>query len=452
MNGNMEKNTPKQIFTARQKQILSLVRKGLTNVEICKALNISANTVKVHLAKIYKIMDVSNRTEAASLGLSEESNRVKQVPEVKLLVVRREVFDNPQMNMLTFLLTQNLHRYNLFQIQNTSRESRDGDATYQIILTGTQDPKPSLYLSLYNGDMSQIIWVYSQKIDEHSDIEFLSNQIIMHLYRQMLVTAAQTYEKNEKIEPGWWFVGAYVNYKLNCRNRESWDKCECELLTLIQRGVANTFLKFTLVRLYYTAITETWVKSSDYIGKIQELASSSMRDEPYSDYSRLMMALFNIISGNKKEAVAYLLLVTEANPENVWAITLLSQMYLLLGEESKALEVISEYERYFPDLETDPNQIIPTSFIYFLSKKYDECERYAMRLAYIRQETFYPLLFMIVCRSLKEDWTSVKTYKKLLFEYHPDFKITDCTKLLSGVKPERRREIECMIDYAFSKD
>ena len=112
----MENITSKQKFTTRQKQILSLVRKGLTNVEICKALNISANTVKVHLAKIYKIMDVSNRTEAASLGLSDECNTINLVPEIKLLMVRKENFDNPQMNMLMFLLTQNLHRYYLFLV------------------------------------------------------------------------------------------------------------------------------------------------------------------------------------------------------------------------------------------------------------------------------------------------------------------------------------------------
>lgn len=447
----MENSTPKQKFTARQKQILSLVRKGLTNVEICKALNISANTVKVHLAKIYKIMDVSNRTEAASLDVTEECDDAKQIPEIKLLIVKRENFDNPQMNMLTFLLTQNLHRYHLFQIQSASRESRDGNVTYQIVLTGTQDPKPSLYLSLYNGNMTQIIWVYSQKIDEHADIEFLSNQMTMQLYRQMLVTAAQSYEKGKNLEPSWWFVSAYVNYKLNCRNRESWHKCECDLLALLQKGAANTFLKFTLVRLYYMAIMESWVKIQDYIGKIQELATTSMHDEPYSDYSRLMMALLSILVGNKMDAVTYLLLVTEANPENVWAITLLSQMYLLLGEESKALEVINEYERYFPDLENDPNQIIPTSFVYFLSKKYDECEKYAMRAAYIREESFYPLLFVIVCRSLKDDWDSVEKYKNMLYEYHPDFKIANCTKLLNGVKPERRQEIESMIERAFSK-
>lgn len=167
----MENYTSKQEFTARQKQILSLVRKGLTNQEICRVLNISANTVKVHLANIYRIMDVSNRTEAVSLGMPELIN-VKCVPEIKILVIQKENFDNPKMNMFAFLMNQNLQRYNLFQVLNAPMESRDGKITYQVILTGTLDSKPTLYLSLYDGTMTQLLWAYSQKINEHSDIDF----------------------------------------------------------------------------------------------------------------------------------------------------------------------------------------------------------------------------------------------------------------------------------------
>ena len=57
-------------LTQRQKEVFALLRKGLTNQEICKALNISPNTVKVHLAKIYKILEVTNRTEAVSVLIS----------------------------------------------------------------------------------------------------------------------------------------------------------------------------------------------------------------------------------------------------------------------------------------------------------------------------------------------------------------------------------------------
>ena len=70
----LEENTCYEL-TQRQKEVLALLRKGLTNQEICKALNISPNTVKVHLANIYKILEVTNRTEAVSILSSKTSSK-----------------------------------------------------------------------------------------------------------------------------------------------------------------------------------------------------------------------------------------------------------------------------------------------------------------------------------------------------------------------------------------
>ena len=64
-----------KLLTSRQKEILSLLRKGLTNSEICRALNISANTVKVYLANIYKALEVTNRTEAVSTDIQKHRCR-----------------------------------------------------------------------------------------------------------------------------------------------------------------------------------------------------------------------------------------------------------------------------------------------------------------------------------------------------------------------------------------
>ena len=69
----MIENNKLDELSSRQKEILSLLRKGLTNIEICKALNISLNTDKVHLTNIYKILEVSNRTEAVSNEDSTEN-------------------------------------------------------------------------------------------------------------------------------------------------------------------------------------------------------------------------------------------------------------------------------------------------------------------------------------------------------------------------------------------
>lgn len=50
-------------LTKRQKQLLLLVESGLSNEDIANRLDISANTVKVHLWRFYKKLGISSRTQ-----------------------------------------------------------------------------------------------------------------------------------------------------------------------------------------------------------------------------------------------------------------------------------------------------------------------------------------------------------------------------------------------------
>ena len=52
-------------LSARQREILGYVVEGLSNAEIGRRLYLSESTIKQHLRAAYKLLGVSNRTEAA---------------------------------------------------------------------------------------------------------------------------------------------------------------------------------------------------------------------------------------------------------------------------------------------------------------------------------------------------------------------------------------------------
>jgi DNA-binding NarL/FixJ family response regulator len=54
-------------LSARQREILGFVVEGLSNAEIGRRLYLSESTIKQHLRAAYKLLGVSNRTEAANL-------------------------------------------------------------------------------------------------------------------------------------------------------------------------------------------------------------------------------------------------------------------------------------------------------------------------------------------------------------------------------------------------
>lgn len=58
-------------LTGREKEILTLVSKGLTNNEIAKELTISLNTAKAHISSIISKIKAKNRTEAVFLATKQ---------------------------------------------------------------------------------------------------------------------------------------------------------------------------------------------------------------------------------------------------------------------------------------------------------------------------------------------------------------------------------------------
>lgn len=56
-------------LTLREREVLEMMREGLSNKEIAAQLNISAHTVKFHISSILGKLGASSRTEATTIGL-----------------------------------------------------------------------------------------------------------------------------------------------------------------------------------------------------------------------------------------------------------------------------------------------------------------------------------------------------------------------------------------------
>lgn len=59
---------PSEPLTAREREVLELLGRGLSNKLIAKELHISEHTVKFHISSIYTKLGVASRTEAINRG------------------------------------------------------------------------------------------------------------------------------------------------------------------------------------------------------------------------------------------------------------------------------------------------------------------------------------------------------------------------------------------------
>ena len=65
-----ESQNDAEILTPREKEILDILLEGLSNKEICYRLNISPNTLKTHIRRVYRKSGVSTRSELQSKYLT----------------------------------------------------------------------------------------------------------------------------------------------------------------------------------------------------------------------------------------------------------------------------------------------------------------------------------------------------------------------------------------------
>ena len=59
-------------LTARERELLTALANGWTNLQIASRIGISRNTVKYHLKNLYDKLGVSNRAMAVALYMSDD--------------------------------------------------------------------------------------------------------------------------------------------------------------------------------------------------------------------------------------------------------------------------------------------------------------------------------------------------------------------------------------------
>ena len=66
---NVDAVLPGEALTAREREVLELLSRGLPNKLIARRLKITEHTVKFHVSSIYAILGASSRTDAVSRGV-----------------------------------------------------------------------------------------------------------------------------------------------------------------------------------------------------------------------------------------------------------------------------------------------------------------------------------------------------------------------------------------------
>jgi len=439
----------RQELTSRQKDILSLLRKGLTNTEISKTLGISANTVKVHLANIYKILEVTNRTEAVSTQ-NESAIKIDDLKKDLIIVFNKEndFAATPKAQELYLSVVESFHQYHIFRIIDFPE--KDLVPGFVISVSATRDNEEVLFISIRQGNSRELLWTTSIKVNS-DDILLLAQKTSMLLFRSLvLATAKMKYTPSSSI-PYWWYASMYCNVKLENRCKESFDISKKMLTPLATGNEYNEQATYMLSMAYYIAFLEGWGDMQTNSLALGELARKAMYNAPYSVYSKVIMAFYNTTIGNKAEAIAYLQQTIEETPLFITARIHLIQIYLLTGEEERALKLIDECECLIPETANKASVTHARSLILFLQGRYSECKNIAKQVLLYTPNAMAVRLIMIACCYKMGQKAECETQIKKLYENHPSFSQNDIEQLLAGVAPQKKAFIMESLQEIFKK-
>ena len=361
-------------LTARQREILELAAKGLTNPEIAELLDISPGTVKVHMAAVYRILDVTNRTEAAVAlqkqqappeqpHLSQEHGSIAVLPFDVMSEDQGEVHFAD--GLVEELITR-LSRWRWFPViarqssfayrgkaNDLMQVGRELGATYLVegsvrrsgeklrVTAQLIDARTNKHLlaESYDGEMKDAFEIQDE----------ISQAIAGVIHPELMRSQARIARAAPPNEIDAWQIAMAGLAEIEQREQEACRKG----IELCSRAIAldsrSLIAAFALTMGHYQQLAFQW--GTDPAASMQavlEHAALCKQIAPDDPYSCLAAGTAYMLQGKVELALDALTEATERNPSSARAWSFLGQLVGMQGDPEKGIEYLERAVRLSP--------------------------------------------------------------------------------------------------------
>lgn len=361
----MTKDDTKAIerLTPRQREILDLVVKGLTNDDIAVALGISAATVRNHLTTVLAALDAANRTEAAARYLATLAHpahvdAVLERPAIAVLPIVA-LDDAPRAATLAGGLTRDLAglfaRSCWFPViaQVSTAGARALGLTSQglgrhlgarFIVDGAlrlHGDRCLLDLQIDDAESGHCLW--TERADFPLEDLFarqrdLCASLVAHAYPVLIghVQARLRRGRDSHDLPAWELAHQAMDL---CATRER--GANADAVARLQRAVARdptiVLAHFARGLAAYDAVLNQWGDAGDARDALAEAADRCLALAPHAAEGHYLRARYFQTRGEHLRAVPALEAAIALNPSLAQAHALLAQTLHIAGRSDEAL-------------------------------------------------------------------------------------------------------------------
>jgi len=364
-------------LTPRQREILELLSKGLTNPEISAALGISDNTVRVHVAAILSSLGATNRTEAAFLYRQEfdapSAPVTSRRPAIAVLpVADHEPGDGHDhvADGLTEDLIARLSAWRWFDVIShpSSRRYADADlerirrelgAAYVVTAT-VQRAADRVRVNVHLLDTRSAGTLHASSIDAPMQDVFATQdevcrRIIARLAPELMeaagVDAARSVDSTSVASEamvawrhavrGMWHLNRYA------ADDTAVASAAFDEAVRVDPGCMFAWYGRCLV-LQHLIWEQLSVDPARDIEALRTAAAQCQRLAPDASQSRIAAALASMLSGDRAAAEHHLRAALAANPSSSRALSLLAQCRAMAGHFAECTAALEDALRLNP--------------------------------------------------------------------------------------------------------
>lgn len=454
-------------LTPRKLEIFNLISKGFTNKEISNQLSISANTVKIHVASILKILDVTNRTEAVGIFKTVVENKNHDDSTIMKLKVMQKV-NRPSLAVLPFEVVGNemeLHiisrgmaedlitrlslwkwfpvksfsstmKYNL--IDYTPNDLYNKLGVNYLISGSVRVVKNLVRITFHLIETDNGLNLWSKCIDcSWEDIfkeqDEISRKVVASISPELIEAEGKRVTTRINFLFNAWSHSVKGLYLLSKKTEENILAALVEFEKAIQLDESIILAWYGKVLASYLQIVEQFEQNiPEAIKRIQTGIAKCMHLDIKDSKTNFAAGLGALIEGKREDSIFYFKKAVEINPSYAIAYRYLGQLYAMGGNFEQALSNIEEAKSLNPHDPEIYSCYGAIALVHFAAGDYRQAINWSKKS--IRENPYFTFAYAIVASSYVHsgDISLGKEYIEKLLNINPEFTIKKIEPLLQS--------------------
>lgn len=360
-------------LTHRQREIVELISRGLTNEDIGRVLGISPTTVRTHVTAILATLEVDNRTEAAAVFIAESA----QPAAVEAVMLRPALVvlpfgaggNNPREQALARGITADLSsvfsRWCIFPVLASPRSAEDTrpfhvwgqelGARYAVggtVRLGEGENTCRIHFQLVDVSDGRVVWVESHDVavgDIRSVMDTLCQQVVAACYPLLLRTLHKGLgQARARVDMDAWELAHRGMALQGQRERSANAEATRFFQAALSKDPTLVLAHFGLGLCAYDQVLNQWVDPVTGRELLQRCAHECIALAPHAAEGHYLLGRHHQTMADHESAVRALEKAVGRNPSFAPAHALMAQALLLIGRTDEALARMSHAQRLDP--------------------------------------------------------------------------------------------------------